>query len=217
MWVMISVMNQCAKCAAITDGGQCYRFYFGVFVDNPESKPTPEGKPVAPGPSFQARGSEEVYYCDRCLLQAAARGEKLRSGFFLLLGLFAISVLAFLALASSPSFWAGLVALLLVAALGCAAYQRYRHLHAALGGSNPDRLRQAVSSNPKIQNMGDEWAITHRRQALQDEGADLFLTRRDHDFWSRTEEVAVTPSGRARGEADQSAAADRGRDSGSPK
>lgn len=185
MAVMIGVMNQCARCGATTQDGQFYRFHFGVLVDEPESKPTPEGKPVDPGPIFQARGSEEVYYCDRCLIQAAARGEKIRSGFFLLLGLFAMSVVVLLVLASSPGLWAGLVALVLVGALGCAAFQRYRHLHSALCGSSPAQLRQAVSTNPKIQNMGDEWAIAHRRQALQEEGADLFLTRRDNEFWSQ--------------------------------
>lgn len=182
---MIGVMNQCAKCGATTEGGQFYRFYFGVVVDDPESKPTPEGKPVDPGPVFQAKGSEEVYYCDRCLIRAAAREEKIRSGFFLLLGLFAISVVVLLALASSPGLWAGLVAFLVVAALGCGAYQRYRHLHTALCRSNPAQLRQAVGANPKIQNMGDEWAIALRREALQEEGAELFLTRRDNEFWSQ--------------------------------
>jgi hypothetical protein len=180
-------MNQCAKCGATTEGGQFYRFYFGVVVDDPESKPPPEGTPVDPGPFFQARGSEEVYFCDRCLIQTAARGEKIRSSFFLVLGLFAILVVVFLMSTSSPGLWAGLVALLPVAALGCAAYQRYRHLHAALCGSNPAQLRQAVSLNPKIQNMGDEWAIAHRRQALQQEGAELFLTRKDNEFWSQSE------------------------------
>jgi hypothetical protein len=182
---VIFAMNQCVKCGATTEGGQFYRFYFGVVVDDPESKPTPKGKPVDPGLLFRARGSEEVYYCDRCLIQAAAREEKIRSGFFFVLGLFAISVVVFLALASSPGLWAGLVALMLVGALGSAAYQRYRHLHAALCGSNPAQLRQAVAEDPKIQNMGDEWAIAHRRQALQEEGAELFLTRRDNEFWSQ--------------------------------
>jgi hypothetical protein len=50
----------------ITDWGQPYRFYFGVVVDVPENGPTPEGKPVEAGPTFQARGADEVYYCDHC-------------------------------------------------------------------------------------------------------------------------------------------------------
>ena len=180
-------MNQCAKCGAITEGGQFYRFYFGVVVDGPASEPTPEGKPVDPGPIFHSRGSEEAYFCDRCFSPAAARGEMIRSGFYLALGLFAGLTVLFLVLASSRGLWAGLVALLLVAALGSAAYLRYRHLHAALSSNDQDQVRHAVSSNPKLQNMGDEWAIDRRRQALQREGAELFLSRAEYEFWSQSD------------------------------
>jgi hypothetical protein len=181
-------MNQCAKCGAAANGGQFYRFYYGVFVDAPESKPTAEGNRIDPGPVFHRKGSEEVYYCDRCLIRAAVREEMIRSGRFLLLGLFAIVVVAFLVLAWSPGLWAGLVILLVTAALTWKACQRYRRLHAALHASNQDRLRQVISSDPKIQNMGDEWAIAHRWLALREDGAESFLTRRDYSFWSECEE-----------------------------
>jgi membrane protein implicated in regulation of membrane protease activity len=179
------VMNPCAKCETTTEGGQFYRFYYGVVVDVPESRPTPEGKPVQAGPVFQARGSEEVYFCDRCLVWAAAREEKIRSGFFLVLGLFAILVVAFLVLASTPALWFALVLLLVIAALGGAAYQRYRHLQAALRAQGPGPLRHAVSSSPKLQRMGDEWAIAYCRQALQEGGAELFLTREEKEVRSQ--------------------------------
>jgi hypothetical protein len=165
-----------------TDWGQPYRFYFGVVLDVPDTGPTPEGKPVEAGPTFQARGSDEVYYCDRCLIQAAARGEKLRSRFFLVLGLFAILVLVFLVLASSQALWVCLILLLIIAALGGAAYKRYRQLQAALRGKNPDQIRYVISSCPKIQTMGDAWAIAHCREKLQQEGAETFLTRREYQL-----------------------------------
>ncbi len=179
-------MHQCVKCGATTEGGQFYRFYFGVVEDGPASEPTPEGEPVDSGPIFHSRGSEEAYFCDRCISRAAARGEKIRSGFFLALGLFAILVVVLLVLASSPGLWAGLVALLLVVALGGAAYLRYRHLHAALCSNDQDQLRHAVSTNPKLQNMGDDWAIDRRRQELLKEGAELFLSRAEYEFWSQS-------------------------------
>jgi hypothetical protein len=182
---MIEDMGHCAKCGATAEGGQYYRFYFGVVVDEPESRPTPQGQPPDPGPTFQARGSEVVYYCDRCLTQVAARGEKLRSGFFLLLGSFALFVVVLLALTSSPGLWTGLAVLLVVAALGWPAYLRYRRLHAALSTGDVVQLRELVSADPKIQNMGDEWAIAQRRRELQGTGAELFLTRREHEFWSQ--------------------------------
>ena len=47
---------------------------------------------VEPGPVFQARGSEEIYFCDRCLIRAAARAQRIRSGLYLVLGSFAIVV-----------------------------------------------------------------------------------------------------------------------------
>jgi hypothetical protein len=183
---MSGVANRCARCGTTTNGGQLYRFYYGVFVDDPETKPAPEGAAVAPGPQFRPRGSEEAYFCDCCLAEAAAWGDRIRSGLFLVLGLFALVVVGFLAWTSSPGLWGGLVALLIVAALGWAAYRRYRGLHAGLFGSDPAELRQAVSSDPKIQNMGDQWAIARRRQALQQEGANMFLTRSEIDFWSRS-------------------------------
>ena len=187
---MIGVMNQCANCGAATKGGQFYRFYYGMFVDAPESKPAAEGQRVEPAPVFRARGSEEVYYCDRCLIRAAGRAQLIRSSLFLVLGLFAIVVVVFLLLISSPGLWAGIVALLVAATLGCAAYQRYRRLRAHLSGSSQDQVRQAVNSDSVIQNMGDEWAIASRRQALQQAGAASFLTRRDYTFWSESEEQA---------------------------
>jgi hypothetical protein len=172
-------MSQCAKCGTLTEIGQLYRFYFGLVVDDP-----PEGQRSEGGPFFQAKGSEEVYFCDRCLIQATAREEMIRSAFFLVLGLFGILVAAFLALACMPAFWVSLVLLLAIAALGGSAFSRYWHLHAALRSDNPNQLRQVVSSNPKIQNRGDEWAIARRRQVLQGEGAELFLTRNEYEFWS---------------------------------
>jgi hypothetical protein len=184
------VMNRCAKCGATTEGGQFYRFFYGAFVGPPESQPAAEGQRVEPGPVFQARGSEEVYYCDRCLIRAAARAQLLRSSLFLVLGLFAIVVVVFLLLISSPGLWAGIVALLVAATLGWVAYQRYRHLRAHLSGSSQDQVRQAVNSDSVIQNMGDEWAIACRRQALQQAGAESFLTRRDYSFWSGPGEQA---------------------------
>ena len=180
-------MNQCAKCSAATQRGQFYRFYYGVFVDAPEGEPSAAGNRVDPGPVFHLQGSEEVYYCDRCLIQAAVREEMIRSGRFLLLGLLAIVVVAFLVLAWSPSLWAGLVTLLVTAVLSWKACQRYRRLHAAVHASNQDQLHQVISSDAKIQNMGDEWAIAHRWQALRQEGAESFLTRRDYSFWSEFE------------------------------
>jgi hypothetical protein len=181
-------MSQCAKCGVATRGGQFYRFYYGVFVDAPECKPPAEGKRIDPGPVFHEKGSEEVYYCDRCLIQAAVREEMIRSGRFLLLGLFAVVVVVFLVLAWGPGLWAGLVTLLVTAVLSWKACQRYRRLHAAVHASNQDQLHQVISSDAKIQNMGDEWAIAHRRQALREEGAESFLTRRDYSFWSGPEE-----------------------------
>jgi hypothetical protein len=183
-------MNQCAKCGVATEGGQFYRFYYGVFVDTPENKPPVEANLVVPGPVFHVKGSEEVFYCDRCLIRAAVREEVSRSGRFLLLGLFAVVVVAFLVLAWSPRVWAGLVALLVIAALSWKVCQRYRRLHAAVHASDQDLLHQVIRSDAKIQNMGDEWAIAHRRQALRVEGAESFLTRRDYSFWSESEEKA---------------------------
>jgi hypothetical protein len=185
--VVIGVMNQCAKCGVATNGGQFYRFYYGVFVDAPEGEPSAAGNRVDPGPVFHLQGSEEVYYCDRCLIQAAVWEEMIRSGRFLLLGLFAIVVVAFLVLAWSSRLWAGLVALVVTAALSWKASQRYRRLHAAARASNQDQLHQVIRSDGKIQNTGDEWAITQRRQALREEGAESFLTRRDYSFWSEFE------------------------------
>ena len=182
---MIEVMSRCAKCGATTDGGQYYRFYFGVFVDEPARGPTPRGEPLDPGPVFQARGSEQVYFCDRCLVQAALWGQKARSFFYLLLGLFALAVVVVLALASSPGLWAGVVILLLVATLGGVPYRRYRRLRGALDGGDVVRLSELVRADPWLQNMGDEWAIAQRRQALQGTGADAFLTRGEHEWWSR--------------------------------
>jgi hypothetical protein len=181
---MLEVMSRCARCGATTAGGQYYRFYFGVFVDEPARGPTPRGAPLDPGPVFQPRGSEQVYYCDRCLVQAALWGQKARSFFFLLLGLFALAVVVVLALASSPGLWAGVVVLLLVATLGGVPYRRYRRLRAALGG-DVVRLRELVRADPWLQNMGDEWAIAQRRQALHGTGADAFLPRGEHEWWSR--------------------------------
>jgi hypothetical protein len=185
---MMGAMNRCAKCGVITEGGQFYRFYYGVFVDAPESKPAAEGQRVEPWPVFQARGSEEVYYCDRCLIRAAARAQLIRSSLFLALGLFATVVVVFLLWISSPGLWAGTGALLVAATLGGVAYQRYRHLRAHLSGGNQEQARQAVNSHAVIQNMGDEWAIACRRQVLQHAGAESFLTRRDYSFWSESEE-----------------------------
>jgi hypothetical protein len=181
---MIEVMSRCAKCGATTDGGQYYRFYFGVFVDEPARSSTPPGEPHDRGPVFQARGSEEVYYCDRCLVQAAAWSQKARSYFFLFLGLFAVAVVVAVTLTSSPGLCAGLVVLLLVATMGGVPYRRYRRLRATLGG-DVVRLRELVRADPMLQNMGDEWAIAQRRQALQGTGADSFLTRGEHEWWSR--------------------------------
>jgi hypothetical protein len=185
---LIGVMNQCAKCGATTEGGQFYRFYYGMFVDAPESKPAAEGQRVEPAPVFRARGSEEVYYCDPCLIRAAARAQLIRSSLFFGVGLFAIVVVVFLVLISSPGLWAGIVALLVAATLGWLASQRYRRLRANLSGSSQDQVRQAVNSDSVIQNMGDEWAIACRRQALQQAGAESFLTRRDYSFWSESGE-----------------------------
>jgi len=183
---MIGVMSLCAKCGTTTQGGQFYRFYFGVAVDCPENEPAPEGERLDAGPIFQARGMEEVYYCDRCLVQAAAREERFRSGFFLVLGLFGTLVTVLLVAASARGLWCCLVLMLIIVVLGSAAYQRYRSFRAALRGGNPDQLRQAVSSNPKLQDLGDRWAIAHRRQELLEAGAELFLTRNDYDSWSQT-------------------------------
>src|SRR5690348_13968965 len=133
---MIEVMSRCARCGATTDGGQDYCFYFGVFVDEPTRGPTPPGEPLDSGPAFHARGSERVYYCDRCLVQAAAWGQMARGFFFLLLGLFALAVVVVLALTSSPGLWAGVVILLLIVTLGCVPYRRYWRLRAALGGGD---------------------------------------------------------------------------------
>jgi hypothetical protein len=182
---MIEVLSRCAKCDATTDGGQRYRFYFGVFVDEPARGRTPHGEPLDPGPVFQARGSEQVYYCDRCLVRAAVWGQMARTLFFLLLGLFALAVVVVVALTSSPGLCSGVVVLLLVATLGGVPYRRYRRLRAALAGGDVVRLRDLVRADPPIQNMGDEWAIAQRRQALQGTGADSFLTRGEHEFWSR--------------------------------
>jgi hypothetical protein len=91
-------------------------------------------------------------------------------------------VFVFLILASSQALWICLVLLLIIAALGGAAYKRYRQLQAALRGQNPDRIRHAISSCPKIQNMGDAWAIAHCRDKLQKEGAETFLTRREYQL-----------------------------------
>src|SRR5689334_6994521 len=112
MRIMVGVMNPCAKCGAVTEGGQFYRFYFGTVVDAPESKSTAEGNHVDPGPLFQLKGAKDVYYCDRCVIQAAVREERMRSGLFLVIGLFAIGVVSLLVLISSPGLWAGLVILL---------------------------------------------------------------------------------------------------------
>jgi hypothetical protein len=178
-------MNLCAKCGTATEGGQFYRLYFGVAVDSPENKPAPEGDRLHTGSIFQARGVEEVYYCDRCLVQAAAREEGIRSGFFLVLGLFGTLVAVLLVAASARGLWCCLILILIIVVLGGTAYQRYRGLRAALRGEDPEHLRQAVSSNPKLQDMGDKWAIAHRRQALQEAGAELFLTRNDYESWGR--------------------------------
>jgi hypothetical protein len=174
MHLMIFVMNQCAKCDTTTDGGQFYRFYFGVVVDSVEA-----------GPRFQASGSEEVYYCDRCLVRAAAREERIRIGLFLFLGLFGIGVLVVLDAASSRGLWFSLAALGLIAVLGGAAVRRYRCLETTLHNDNPDPIREMVRSNSKIQEMGDAWAIARRRQALLAEGAELFLTRSENASWSQ--------------------------------
>jgi hypothetical protein len=183
-------MNQCARCGATTAGGQFYRFYYGAFVDAPEREPA-EGRRVEPGPVFRARGSEEVYYCDLCVLRAAARAQLIRSGLFLVLGLWAAVVVVFLLLSSSPGLWVGIGALLVAAPLGWVASQRYRHLRVHLSGSSQeDQVREAVSSDSVIQNMGDEWAIACRRSALQQAGAEAFLTRRDYSFWSESGEQA---------------------------
>jgi hypothetical protein len=42
-------MNECAKCGATTEGGQFYRFYFGVVVHDRKSTPTLEE--IEAGPS----------------------------------------------------------------------------------------------------------------------------------------------------------------------
>jgi hypothetical protein len=135
---LMGVMNRCAKCGATTEGGQFYRCYYGVFVDAPESKPAAQGQRVEPGPVFQARGSEEVYFCDRCLIRATARGQLIRSVLFLVLGLCAIVAVVFHLLTSSLGWPGGILALLVVATLGGVAYQRYRRLRAQLGGSSQD-------------------------------------------------------------------------------
>jgi hypothetical protein len=179
-------MDRCAKCGATTEGGQFYRFYYGAIVEAPESEPAAKGQRVEPGPVFQATGSEQVYYCDHCLIRAAARAQLIRSSLFLVLGVFAIVVVVFLLRISSPGLWAGLVALLVAATLGWVAYQRYRHLRAHLTGSSQDQVRQAVNLDSVIQNLGDEWAIACRRQVLQKAGAESFLTRRDYSFWSES-------------------------------
>jgi len=170
---MNSVPHVCVTCGEATDGGQLYRFHFGVVVDD-ESDTT-----------FQSMGSDEAYYCDRCVLLAALREETLRAGFFLVLGLFSIVVVVYLVSAASPSVWASLVALVVVAVLGGAAFRRWRRLHVVLNGDDPARLRDAVRSNENLQDMGDVWAIARRRQALQNEGAELFLTRNEYRIWSR--------------------------------
>jgi hypothetical protein len=182
---MIGVMSLCAKCGTTTHGGQFYRFYFGVAIDSPENEPAPEGNRRHAGPIFQVRGVEEVYYCDRCLVQAAAREERFRSGLFLVIGLFGALVTVLLVTASARGLWCCLVLMLMILVLGSAAYQRYRGFRAALRGGNPDQLRQAVSSNPKLQDLGDRWAIAHRRQELQEAGAEVFLTRNDYESWSQ--------------------------------
>jgi hypothetical protein len=124
------------------------------------------------------------------LIRAAARAQLIRSSLFLVLGLFAIVVVVFLLLISSPGWWAEIVTLLVAATLGGVAYQRCRHLRTHLSGSSHDQVRQAVNSDSVIQNMGDEWAIAGRRQALQQAGAESFLTRRDYAFWSESGEQA---------------------------
>jgi hypothetical protein len=151
-------------------------------LDAPESNR--EGRRVEPGPVFQARGSDEVYFCDRCLLRAAARARLFHCFLFLAIALFAIVVITFLMLASSPAVWAGIVVLLAPAALNWASWQRYRRLRALLSGNSPDQVRQAVGSDPVLQTRGDEWAIARRRQALQQAGAEAFLTRGEYTFWS---------------------------------
>lgn len=176
-------MIQCTKCGTATEGGQNYRFYFGVVVESQETAPAPGEKPVDTGPFFQSRGSEDVFFCDRCLAHAAAREELLRAGFFLILEISALVVVVFLVWSSSRGLWAGLAALLIVGVLGGAAWRRYRCLRAALA-AHADVLRQAVAANQKIQNLGDTWAIACRRQALQGPAVELFLTRAEFAFWS---------------------------------
>jgi hypothetical protein len=182
---MLGVMSLCTKCGTTTNGGQFYRFYFGVAIDRPENEPAPEGGRLPAGPIFQARGVEEVYYCDRCLVQAAAREERLRCGLFLVIALFGTLVTVLLVTASARGLLCCLVLMLIIVVLGSAAYQRYRGCRAALLGGNPDHLRQTVSSNPKLQDLGDRWAIAHRRRELQEAGAEVFLTRNDYESWSQ--------------------------------
>src|SRR5690242_2947827 len=101
---MTGIMNQCAKCGAMTEGGQFYRFYFGN-VEEPDL-------------IFQVKGSQEVYYCDCCLLRADARGQLIRSSMYLVLELCAITAVVFKMLVLGPGLWCELVIPLVIAVLG---------------------------------------------------------------------------------------------------
>jgi hypothetical protein len=166
-------MIGCTRCGVATEAGQFYSFYHGTFVDDPD------------GPRFEARGTEQVFYCDRCLVQAAAREEGVRAGLHLILGLVAAGTVAILAWVASPGLWAGLVVLAIVALLRGAVWQRYATLRNALRRADPAQLRQVVNSDAKLQRTGDAWAIAQRRLELQQQGETAFLTREEMVDWSR--------------------------------
>ncbi len=175
-------MNQCLRCGTATDCGQLYRFYFGIVVDEVQTEPGHHGKPVVLGPTFRAQGSEEAYYCDRCLVQAAVRAAKLRIGFFLALCAFTLLVAIVVAATHGRGLWLALVLLLFILLLGGAHGRRYRRLRRLLRGAKPELLRQAVSGDPMMQDIGDRWAVAAHRQKLQETGAQVFLTRREHEL-----------------------------------
>jgi hypothetical protein len=167
-------MTLCNRCGTITEGGQLYCFHYGVYDMSSET-----------GPGYREHGSEEVYCCDRCVVQPLMRGAALRSGFYLLLGLFALVVAAVGAVRAAGAVGAvpALCVFLVIALLGGSAFRRYCKLRSAVRG-DPIKLREFVSADEELQERGDEWAIAHRRAALQEEGATAFLTRSWYAYWS---------------------------------
>ena len=178
-------MTSCVQCGTDTNRGQFYRFYYGVVVDEPAKQATAEGKSIPVDPMFRVRGSEEVYYCDDCLVRDAMRKQWDRCGLSLILALFTMIVLVLVGLNSTGGAWVCGVILLLLVARGVLAFRTYRQLQSALIDESPTFLRQTVSSNPNMQETGDAWAIAHRREALTPQGAELFVTRSENDFWSQ--------------------------------